>query len=242
MNNAIILDIETESKKHNNRIACACCNQIIAYSIKDDKEQITNYIYNDSDLDALIQILIQYDAIIAHNAKFEMLYLWKYSEIQDWLKKGGRIYCTQLAEYYLTDFQTKWGALRDIAVNKYKCPERTKWIDDLLFKNKNSEYKCTSELPVNKVLEDVDNDVKDTYQVYIMQQKEIKSRGKKFENMIEIQNEVLLSTIEMEYNGMAIDINILNRNQTELQAELNVAEQELKAIIDKYWVAVESNE
>lgn len=234
-----IVDLETSSQEVNGRTASPFddLNFIVAWSIKDTDKQITRYCMEEEDREELIDLLVQYDTIVAHNTKFECLYFWKYEKFQQWLIKGGKIYCTQLAEYYLTDYQTQWAALIDISVNKYKCPERIKWIDDLLFENPKSEYGCVSELPIDKVLEDVDNDVKDTFIVYNEQQKLIKNRGNTFRALLENQMECLLSTIEMEYNGVFIDEQVAQVDKKELEEELELLDKELNQLVSKYWHA-----
>lgn len=235
MNNFVVLDLETESKEKFGRTANPWFNKILAYSIKDIKYQITNYCYQEDDIETLVDLIIQYDTVVAHSAKFECLYLWKYSKFQEWLKKGGKIYCTQLAEYYITNYQTQWAKLRTIATDKYKCPVRSKHIDDLLFKNKDAKYKCVSELPTELVLEDVDSDVKDTFDVYTQQQEYLISLGKTFRNLLGNQMEDLLATTEMEYNGFAYDAKVAKEDQVILEKELVVCEKELNILVDKYW-------
>jgi len=233
MTNFIILDIETNTDSRYNRTANFLYNDIVAYSIKDSQRQETHY--TDSSLrseyiEDLVTELCRHDLIVAHNAKFEMLYLWEYDKIQDWLRKGGKIYCTQLAEYYLSNYQTQFAALRELATTKYGCPVREKKMEEYW-----KQGIDTSDIPEDLVLEDVKNDVLDTYKIYIEQQKETDIRGKEFRRTIEIQNDLLLSTIEMEYNGFKVNKNTLVRNKTELQAELAQHEQDLKGLIERYW-------
>jgi DNA polymerase I-like protein with 3'-5' exonuclease and polymerase domains len=229
----LILDIETNSKEAYGRTANPYVNDVVAYSIKNNESQHTDYCKQHYDFESIVPIIAGHDVLVAHNAKFELLYLWKYPELQRWLQEGGRIYCTQLAEYNVSNYQHQWAALRDLATTKYGCPERTKWLDHLLFKNKSSRYNDVSDLPEDKVLEDVKNDVLDTEQIYLRQRDIIRQRG--LEKTIEIQMDMLLSTIEIEANGFAVDRKTLEDDRAELQTELQECEIELQGLIDKYW-------
>jgi DNA polymerase-1 len=67
--------------------------------------------------------------LVGHNIKFDLLHLWENENLQWWLRNGGQIYCTQLAEFMLTGQQSKFPALRDIAVNKYAGQYRDKVME-----------------------------------------------------------------------------------------------------------------
>lgn len=239
MNNYAILDLETTNNEVFGKTANPFFNDIVAYSIKTKDSQYTHYIDRQAswnqDEDVTLQ-LSQYTVLVAHNAKFELSYLWDNEVFQDWLKKGGKVWCTQLAEYYLTNFKTQWASLRDIAVNKYGCIDRRKHIDDLLFKKiEKNDYKCVSELPKDLVLEDVANDVLDTEQVYLEQLKQVAMRGQGFRNLLETQMQFLIATTEMEMSGFCIDKTALNKNKLKLEQELVVVNKELMQLVNKYW-------
>lgn len=236
MNNFIVLDIETEAEKSWDSVANPRNSFILAYCVKDDSIEYTTYINNETDLETLIDLITEKEILVAHNAKFELGFLWKYEKIKDWIKQGGKIFCTQLAEYYITNHTAQWAGLRDLAVNKYNCPERTKWIDDLFFKNKKSEYNKLSEIPEKYILEDVTNDVKDTYIIYKKQLLDIQKRAANFKRLIEIEMDFLITTTIMENNGMSIDKDTATKNKEMCENELNNIETKLDFIIKKYWV------
>lgn len=258
-----MVDFETTVLEYNSRIACPWVNDIVAYSLKSHKEHLTYYINDPCDVEDLVAKISRYDMLIAHNAKFECLYLWEYETFQDWLRQGGKIYCTQLAEYYISNYQYKMPALRDTAVQNYGCKDRIKWIDRLLFekekvlnkikcgRGKNwrlctskadqeeydriESYKCVSDLPKDKVLEDVRNDVLDTETIYLKQIEELDKRGPIFKQLVINQMDCLLSTTEMEYNGMKIDKKQLAKDKLILEQELMQIDKELTILVEKYW-------
>lgn len=163
------------------------------------------------------------DMIIAHNAKFDLLFLWRNDEIQDFFKRGGRIFDTQLAEYIISGQRHKYPALRNIAVNNYGCKERVKHI----------EGKKTQDVDIKLLLEDVRNDVLDTEQVVLKQLKVLKQEG--MFNLTLSQMDAVLATTEMEYNGMYINQDILDNNCKDLQQQLTKNQQDLESTIKKCW-------
>lgn len=229
-----ILDFETTSKEFFNRTANPWFNRVVAWAIKNSEDLISNYGKED------ISLFIKTPVIIAFNAKFECLYLWKYLQFQQYLQEGGKIYCPQLAEYYITNFQTKMPDLRNLSVDKYYCLDRIKWLDKLLFDNRSqSIYTDVDQLPKDKVLEDVNNDVLDTESVYLQQQIEINKRGEIFKNLVDIQMDCLLATCEMEYNGICIDVNRLLEIKQQLESELQQLTSDMDKYIKMYWQSSE---
>lgn len=166
--------------------------------------------------------------IVGHNIKFDLLYLWKYSKFQDWLKAGGKVWDTQLAEYMLTGQQTTMCGLRDIAVNKYGCKEREKRMEVFW-----DAGVCTSEIPKEIVLEDLKYDLLDTEQVFIQQIRQAHKEG--MLPLIKSQMEDLLATTEMEFNGLYVDKEICKRDKAEIEKQIQDKKQELDNLARQYW-------
>ena len=243
----ISLDLETTIKKSYKRTANPLNpeNRIIAIGTKvKDEEAHGEYIdWGLGDGPGVQDLEITKEIIVGYNIKFDLLYLWGLPGIQKFIQRGGKIWDTQLAEYYLTAQQTKWynSSLRDLAVNQYSCPERTKWIEYYLFDkvktlkelmesinsfgsfpneecNKLSRlYKqvrdCLEmqDVPQEKVLEDVKNDVLDTEQIYLEQYK--KATELQMLPLLETVMNELLMTTETEYNGIYVNQEIFRNNK-----------------------------
>ncbi len=126
----LILDLETTIKKSYGRTANPFDkdNRIVAIGLKPQNEDVEGH-YITYLKTGFKFFTPKFKVIVGHNIKFDLLYLWGYEALQDWFRRGGRIWDTQLAEYYLTGQQHKYPALRDIAVNKYGCPEREKLME-----------------------------------------------------------------------------------------------------------------
>lgn len=276
MPNYLIIDLEVNTLKMHGRQANYFYNDIVAIGMKTKDELYAQYIYPEKlkvlDLDGI-------DVIVGHNISFDLMFLWGLDSLQSFFKRGGKVFCTQLAEYILTGQQAQYAALRDIAVNKYGCKEREKvmevywgntgnwfsegkilvgmeeefqyWLsrnEDRGFRDnwRAREYyensrsikwittpRQTSDIPKELVLQDVKADVLDTEQVFLKQYEDCRQRG--LLPLIELQNDALLATTEMSYNGMKIDLDILHRNKLELQQKLETKKAELLDLIKPLW-------
>lgn len=228
MSNYSVVDIETGIDDYLGRKGCYITARTVSMCWKRANKEPSVY-YKDNDWNKILEKeLMDVDIIVAFNAKFECLHFYKYKAFQDWLLKGGKIYCPQLAEYMLTGQQHKYPALRDIAVNKYGCKEREKRME--VYWQQGID---TKDIPKELVLEDVMNDVLDTEAIMLQQVKEAKKEG--MFNLIMEECEGLLATIEMEYNGIYINQDILRRNKLLLLKEIAEANKDLVQISERYF-------
>jgi DNA polymerase-1 len=260
----LVLDLETETKNNSyNRMGSPWENNVIVSAYK-QKDNFAQALYDNK---ISMEYFLTSDVLVAHNAKFELLWLWFYPEFQEWLKKGGRIWCTQYAHYLLTGLKDKYPKLRTIAVENYGCPYRHKHIDDLFFKkdetikqleqeifyleehgvnedapiikekrikiNELNSYQDLNDLPEEVVLEDCQSDVEDTEVIYLQQLKKAKELN--MMPLIEGLMEGLLATTEMEFNGMAIDMEVLQKNKVILQDRIQTLEKDITEEAMRYW-------
>lgn len=281
------MDLETGSKERYKRVGNYFYNPIVAIGLCVAGQVRSDYYKDPGFMRNLQDWLSLNEVLVAHNAKFDLLYLWNESWFQDWLRSGGKIWDTQYAEYLLSGNQEKYTSLRDLAVRKYGCKEREKlmepyWnnkkgfvdnrgylISSLLecsmYNRWDEAYVChddecegcdkpsmsyleymacsgyyerighinTQDIPRELVLQDVENDVLDTEQVYLQQLKIADSQGQVL--MIEVLMDGLLATTEIEYKGMQIDLETLDQNQERLQQELDLKREELQGLVKPYW-------
>lgn len=226
MNNYLVFDIENNNTNLYKRNAGNFrYDEIVAIGLKDSNKLKAIYTYKQTGFN--YNFISKYSILIAHNAKHDLLFLWKDEKLQDWFKKGGVIHDTQLAEYYLTSFESKYAALREIGVNKYKCSIREKLMESYWDKGLQ-----TSDIPKDLVLIDVQGDVCDTEQIYLEQQKQIISYG--LENVLKIQMDALLATTEMEYNGFSIDVQRLKQNKLNLEIEIKAKTERYEILISQH--------
>ena len=222
----VTLDLETSSKEMYGKKANSFYNRILCIGLK----------YKDKEAIGLPQdylpkgVFKDVNLIIGHNLAFDMMYLWRDKQLQDFFKRGGRIWDTAAAEFILSKQQHKFPKLRDIAVQKYGCKERVKNIEKLFESGLE-----TTDGDIQLLLEDVKNDVIDTEQVALQQVKISKEQGTF--NLIVARMDSLLGTIEMSFNGILVDKQKLQENRTKLQSELDECKTELDQLVQKYWRA-----
>lgn len=222
------VDIETGSKEEFSRKGnpLTGSNPIIAACFKHQNEEARVY-YKEKNWERVLEEeLGRTKRMVAFNAKFECLHFWKYEVFQDWLRKGGMIYCPQLAEFMLEGQKVKYPGLRDIAVRKYGCKEREKMMEKYW-----DQGIDTADIPRDLVINDVLNDVLDTEKVMLKQVKEVKKQG--MYTLIIDSMDGLLATTEMEYNGLMINQEVMNINEQKVTEQIQNIEEELRGLINE---------
>jgi DNA polymerase I-like protein with 3'-5' exonuclease and polymerase domains len=225
--NYLVLDFEFNCRRD---------KRIVAMGLNTKTYQESYYFKKNQEFNAnLGYILKDIELIVAHHSPADLLRIWHKDAFQSWLLAGGKIWDTSVIEYLLTAQDHTYPALRDIAVNKYGCAERTKWIEKLLFDlpKKEQENLDIEDLPPEKVLEDVTNDVLDTAKVFFMQYTEVEKF--KLFPFIYGQMDAVLATTEMTYNGWKIDKNVLESNQQNLERQLAEEHKKLHRLIKPLW-------
>ena len=169
--------------------------------------------------------------LVAFNAKFDLLHIWEDPNVVEFFKRGGKIWCCQLAEYLLEGQQqhAQMCSLDSIA-------------EQYGGHIKNDEVKAlwetgylTSEIPKDLLIDylvgakdgDLDlGDIGNTEAVFLGQIKRAVRMG--MLATIQHRMDALLATTEMEYRGLKIDLQeaesrraILEEKQTDVQQRLN---------------------
>lgn len=225
----LVIDLETGCKEYLGRKGSFLKNDIVAIGLKYHKLQVRSLYSRDGFFWSVWKNILQdVNVLVGHNLKYDLLYIWKAGFFQDWLKNGGRIWDTQLAEYIISGQRHKYPALRDIAVNKYGCKEREKKMEEYWDKGID-----TKDIPQELVLEDVTNDVLDT-EAIMLQQVKIAKKEKMYDLIME-QMEGLLATCDMEYNGIFLDKLELNKNKQVVEQELKDIYNQLEDLSNQYY-------
>lgn len=156
--------------------------------------------------------LDDYDVIVGHNLKFDLLHLWRDAEVRRFLQRGGKIWDTMYAEYLLTGHQVKLGrgaGLEDVAKS---YGGRIPKLD--LVKQAWAQGKATYDIPYATLREYLEGDLKNTELIFL------KHRPRALEQrqaiIINARMDSLLATTEMEYNGLKIDVPLAIKQSNEL--------------------------
>jgi DNA polymerase I-like protein with 3'-5' exonuclease and polymerase domains len=174
--------------------------------------------------------------LVAHNAKFELLYEKRFSaeSLHAFFKRGGRIWCTQYAEYLLRGQQQRYQmvAMDDIIESYggrkkidgikalWEAGVQTSDIDrDLL-----ADYLIGTEAEGRN-----SGDIGNTELIYLGQIGEAASLN--MTEAIKVRMDGLCSTSEMEFNGIKVDTAVAAEDLKRLMAEQAAAGQELEQYI-----------
>lgn len=165
----------------------------------------------------LIDKIKDADLIVGHNLGHDLEYFWRSDEMRDFLLRGGKLWCTQGAEYELTGHQHKYSALDELEEKylglKYKISRISR-----LFKSKigadrivKARYRCPR---LFKLYEKYCyNDGKNTLLVFKMQY--LRAKRENMLKIIELHNDYLQVCTQMATEGIVIDIDHAKKLQNE---------------------------
>ena len=157
-----------------------------------------------------------------HNAKFDV----------SWMLEAGfsipkTVYCTMIGEYILARGQRQELSLKATAERRDVTRKRSDLVDDLFKKGTGFEA-----MPLDTVIEYADADVLSCAEIYLAQQKDLeKESNKGLQPIYDLMNEMLLFLVEIERNGIAIDIETLHKVRDEYLAEKETIERRLDEIV-----------
>ena len=155
--------------------------------------------------------------LVGFNYKFDMLWHWHLKELQDFFKRGGRVWCCQYAEYLLEGQDTHAQMCSmDSIVEKYggvlKIDEvKAMWNAGI----------DTPDIPKDlllKYLGGKDGDIANTERIFLGQVKRAKQQNQLVDIMQRMEG--LLCTTEMEYNGLFINKAVAYEDKAMLETEL----------------------
>lgn len=177
------------------------------------------------------------DLIIGHNLTFDLSYVWGDSKFQSYLENGGKIWCTQVAEYLLTGQQHTFSSLAELQL-KYlgekEKPSRISWLykkgvgADKIVKARDRcprlfalyEFYCKS-------------DGRTPLLIWKAQYTRAKAEG--MLPIIELYNDYLLSIINMTCTGIKIDVAATERTFQDFNIKYLTYLQEAHNILKQVW-------
>jgi DNA polymerase I-like protein with 3'-5' exonuclease and polymerase domains len=204
------------------------------FAMMDEKgglEDVTNLVFHhvekavpDSPA-ALTAALAAADVMVAHNAKFDCLWL---TQMGFTLPK--RIYCTMIGEYILAKGQSTVLKLSAIAEAREVSLKKSDLIDHM-FK---VEKKGFEVMPLDTVLEYAEADVVSCGEIYQSQLEDYaKESNQGLWPTVILMNEMLIFLLDMETNGIKVDMDALHKVETEFAAEKLQLTRRLSEIIEE---------
>ena len=162
--------------------------------------------------------------VVGQNIRFDLMYDWRNPQVINFFKRGGKVWDIQYAEYLLTGQETTCASLDQMA-RKYGFevkPDKIKkyWEKGI----------CTTLIPISELLPYQEHDVRTTNGIFRKQYAEAKRLG--MLNTIWAHMDGLMALLEMEYNGLFIDLKAKEEDQSELEERIKEIENKLYAFID----------
>ena len=158
--------------------------------------------------------------VVLFNAKFDL----------HWYRKSGislnniSIWCCQLAEFYLENQRNPYPSLEDTAI-KYGLGHKIDVIKtDYWDKGIN-----TNEIPTNVLYPYAIQDVDLTYKIYLEQVKQFKTKPALYK-LFRLACQDLLVLQEMEWNGLKVDVTLMQTTSEELDEKIKTVLDPLKEV------------
>ena len=171
----------------------------------------------------LIEALSEADMLIAHNAKFDVL----------WLREMGMpipkiIYCTMIGEYILAKGQRQQLSLKATAERRNTTRKQSQLVDELFKSGIGFEA-----MPLDTVIEYAMADVMACGEIYLSQLNDYaKPENLSLTPIRDLSNEMLLCLIQIETNGIFVDRAALAEVEAQFAAEKVTLEKRLNEIVE----------
>ena len=165
--------------------------------------------------------------IVGHNIKFDLLYLKREEEWDEWLKTG-LVWDTMIVEYLLSGQQAKFASLDKLS-EKYGGELKDSRIKEYWDNNVDTE-----DIPEDEIVPYLEGDLKNTEIVFLKQYEKAKNLG--MLPLITSQMEALLAITEMEYNGMRVDMEKLYNMRQEVKRDYDNSREVLIEAMEKVFI------
>lgn len=233
----LVLDLETTVQKIDGKTDNSpfnpdnyCVSAHFGWLGWDTVDEVTTLVFNHNEkpsadrIDALEQALNEADVMVAHNAKFDALWLQEMG-----LTLPPKVYCTMIGEYILAKGQRQKLSLKETAERRNVTRKKSDLVDDLFKSGVGFEA-----MPVDTVIEYAEADVKSCAEIYIAQQDDFADdNNSSLKTIVELMNEALFFIMEVETNGLHIDMDVLQAVEHDFLTERAQLTADLNAIVEE---------
>lgn len=239
MSKYLIFDLETENETVYKRFSSPWYekNWVVARGWKKQGDPVCSWTYHPT-LDRTTTLRIDPDVslIVGHNIKFDLL--WEMcqgnSSLHEFYKRGGKIWCTQYAEYLIGGMhQDVQMVSMDDIIEKYggrKKIDEVKLLWEAGVKTSEIQEQLLIDYLVGTTEENRNSgDIGNTELIFLGQIKTAIQQGQL--KMIQDRMDGLLCTTEMEYRGLKVDVVEAGKRLRVLQADLDAVSKELDAYL-----------
>jgi hypothetical protein len=231
-----IIDLETENNEYLGQKASPHCpdNYIVMPGWRDDIDGVPGvvqdrYFKNKEEANASDWFQLDgVDMLVCHNAGYEISWFLSRhrAEFEKFLQRGGRVVCTQLAEYLLSDQTWTYPALDEVAP-KHGGTHKVDGIK-LLWEQGVKTSEIDPEL-LREYLSGPEGDVNNTAIAFYSQRNQLIQRG--MWRMFLERCEGLLAFSYCEFNGLYINQEVAARNHAEQLAELAAINEQVEKLL-----------
>lgn len=166
--------------------------------------------------------LSEADIVVAHNAKFDILWL---REMQFDLPET--VFCTMIGEYIFARAQWRPLSLKETAIRRKVTRKRDDVTEDYFKQGIGFEA-----MPLDVMVDYADTDVLSCAEIYLDQLKELEHQDNRgLKPVFDLMNDMLWFLVEIESNGIQIDLDALSGVEAEFVAEKEQIERRLQEII-----------
>lgn len=231
-----VYDLETENYKTYKRFANPFdpINYVVARGWKCQGDERNSWEYfTEAGPHNRLHIPEDVMLLVGHNIKFDLLYEWDNPELKAFFKRGGRVWCTQYAEYLIQGARQDYHMVAmDTIAESYggrKKVDEVKALWNMGVRTSQIDKDLLIDYLVGTEEEDRNSgDIGNTEKIFLGQIK--KAMGKSMLKMIHARMDGLCATTEMEYNGLKIDVEEGRRRVKDMGQEL----MEMDAELDQY--------
>lgn len=232
-----VYDLETENHVARKRKASPFDDRnwvvAVGYKCQGDTQCTWSY-HPEYDRKVWMHIPEDVTLLVGFNIKFDLLWQWDNSDLLAFLKRGGKIWDCQYAEYLLEAHNDKWQmcSLNECA-EKYGGTTKIDAVKEMW----EAGY-LTSQIPEDLLIDYLvgnekegrnAGDVGNTELVFLSQVRRMKQLG--MEKCIPLRMDGLLATTEMEWNGLKIDVAEAKRRLSILEKDMEEAFIELSGFV-----------
>ncbi|UNA01097.1 putative DNA polymerase A [Erwinia phage Micant] len=166
--------------------------------------------------------------IVAHNAAYEISWFLQYDRenFENFLRRGGRVYCTMVGEYLVTDMQSMYPSLDETAP-KYGGTHKVDGVKILW-----EQGVLTSQIdPI--LLHDylVNGDIPNTALVFYGQLAEFNKPERNQMPLVWEKQEAMLAFAYCEWTGLWVNMPVARKNQAEQEARIAELKAELNTLL-----------
>lgn len=235
----LVLDLETTVQTVADKIDNSpfnpdnrCVSAHFGFMNGDTVDSVTNLVFHHNEkiyLEApdhrelLEHALDNADILVAHNAKFDVMWL-----LEMGFKIPPSVYCTMIGEYILAKGQREQLSLKATAERRNVTRKKSDLVDELFKSGTGFEA-----MPLDTVLEYAEADVVSCAEIFLEQQKDFaQESNQSLGSIVVLMNEMLLFLVEIERNGIKVDLDVLEGIKQEFLAEQSELSKRLNEIIE----------